>query len=174
MVGLGEGFSARISPGFTFLQDVSDAPLQQVEIEPTSIADNLPKGFVDGGEVLADVSEQFLLLPRARYFMRFSHQISNHGILSPRGHQRFGLVFDKNKCPPSGTAFLFNRDDCRHSVGTDIFAIAQWHEDSTLDAHRKVFERPQRLGCVQCAFEKCANDRVGSCFRPRQPLSPVG
>lgn len=142
MGGLGEGFSTKISPaGFTFLQDVSDASLQKVEIEPTSIADNLPKGFVDGGEVLADISEQFLLLPRACYFMRFSHQISNHGILSPRGHQRFGLVLEKNKCPSSGTAFLFNRDNCRHSVRTDVFAIAQRHEDSTLDAHRKLFER---------------------------------
>jgi len=81
---LGEGISTRISPaGFAFLQDVSDASLQQVEIEPTSIADNLPESFVDRGEVLANISQKFLLLTRSRYFLRFSHQVTDHGIFGP-------------------------------------------------------------------------------------------
>ena len=71
------------STGFAFLQDVSDSPLQEVEVEPTSIADNLSEGFVNGGKVLADISEQFLLLTRARYFLRFSHQVTDHGIFGP-------------------------------------------------------------------------------------------
>ena len=41
----------------------------------------------------------------------------------------------------------------RHPVGTDVFSIAQEHENSTLDTHRRLFERPQLLGRVECAFE---------------------
>jgi hypothetical protein len=71
---LGKGILAtRCAPRFAFLQDVSDAPLQEVEIEATSIADDLSESFVDGGKVLADISQQFLLLTRTRNFLRFSY-----------------------------------------------------------------------------------------------------
>jgi hypothetical protein len=127
----------RSSTGLAFLEHILDSALQLVEIEPTSISDDLPQRFVNRGKILADVSQEFLLLTRPGYLLRFPHQVADHGIFSARGHKRLRLVFKKNKRSAPRATFLLNGHNCRDPIGADVFSVAERHKDSILDAHRK-------------------------------------
>jgi hypothetical protein len=150
----------RTSTGLVFFKHLLDSAFQQVEIKPTSIADDLSQRFVNRGQLLADVSQKFLLLTRPSYLLRFSHQIPDHGILSARRHKRLRLVFKKNKRAPSRAALLLNGHNRRDPVGADVLSVAERHKDSILDAHRKGFGPGQRLGRLQLGSQspsQCAH-----------------
>ena len=52
----------RSSTGLVFFEHILDSAFQQVEIESTSIADDLPQRFVNRGKVLADFFRHLLYM----------------------------------------------------------------------------------------------------------------